>query len=249
MTVDDNRTARTGLIRVAVAGAQGKMGSEAVRALQADGRFHLAAVLVRDAVQQPAEVPAYTDVQTLLDERHPDVWLDLTDAQSVVSNIDHVVERGVRPVIGSTGYTATDRDHWDKQLRAQSLGGLAVPNFAIGALLMMRFAQEAARLFDKVEIIEMHHDGKKDAPSGTAKRTAEAVATARGGQAADIPIHSVRLPGLVAHQEVLFGGTGELLTIRHDSLARTSFMPGVLLACAEVHKLQGLIYGLDHLLW
>ncbi|MCL6446443.1 MAG: 4-hydroxy-tetrahydrodipicolinate reductase, partial [Alicyclobacillus sp.] len=170
------------------------------------------------------------------------------DVRSVVNHVDHAVTRGVRPVIGATGYTPDDLARWDRELRAQGLGGIAAPNFALGALLMIRFAREAARWYGRAEIIELHHDGKKDAPSGTAKRTAQAMMEERGDNAA-IPIHSVRLPGLVAHQEVIFGGTGEVLTIRHDSLSRTSFMPGVLTACEQVMTLTGLVHGLEHVLW
>ncbi len=236
------------IIRVAVAGASGKMGSEAVQALSKDGRFLVSGVLTRRSSGQAFDCKEYQDPEELLAEDAPDVWLDFTDATSVVQNIDMVVRYGVRPVIGATGYTESDRLRWDAVLKERGIGGIAVPNFAVGAVLMMRFAREAARFFDGVEIIELHHDGKKDAPSGTAKRTAESLATARGGQADNIPTHSVRLPGLVAHQEVLFGGQGEVLTIRHDSMNRSSFMPGVIIACREVMHLSGLVYGMDELL-
>ncbi|MCL6515531.1 4-hydroxy-tetrahydrodipicolinate reductase [Alicyclobacillus sp.] len=265
-------------ITVAVAGAGGRMGTEAVRALAGDPRFELAAVLVRDAGQARTSgrfsCPVYDDPEHLLMEVHPDVWLDLTDARSVVGHIDRCISFGVRPVIGATGYTQADVARWDEACRRQGIGGIAAPNFAIGALLMMRFAAEAARFFKRAEIIELHHDQKRDAPSGTARRTAEQMAQQRREAAAgpsaaldegtppasaeslarglayhEIPIHSVRLPGLVAHQEVIFGGEGEVLTIRHDSLSRQSFMPGVLLACARVRELTGMVYGLEHLLW
>lgn len=276
-------------IRVAIAGAAGKMGREAVAAMEDDDRFELAAVLIHRPASNPnwANVPAFQDAQALMEEIHPDVWLDLTDATSVARHADLALAANIRPVLGATGYSPADLDRWQAHCAKAHIGAVAAPNFAIGALLMTRFAAEAARFFPHAEIVELHHDGKRDAPSGTAKRTAEAMAQARldssathlaatdlradaahigqarsssapsddGQQRArglplhQIPIHSVRLPGLVAHQEVLFGGTGEVLTIRHDSLARTSFMPGILFACAKVMELNQFVYGLEHLLW
>lgn len=242
-------------IRIAIAGASGKMGQEAIQALKADGQFEVVGFLVRpnrpthqlDGLKSPTNsVSISADVHSLIEETEPDVWLDLTDASSVVRHIDLVVAHGIRPVVGATGYSLEDISRWDKELLAQGKGGIACPNFAIGALLMMRFAEQAARFFGQAEIIELHHDGKKDKPSGTAKRTAEGIKAESGEE---VPIHSVRLPGLVAHQEVLFGGTGELLTIRHDSMSRQSFMPGILTACREVASLQGMVYGLERLLW
>jgi 4-hydroxy-tetrahydrodipicolinate reductase len=238
-------------IRVVVAGAAGKLGREAVQALEADEQFQVVGLLVRSKGQPLAslglpKVPMESEVAALLEVSKPDVWLDLTDANSVVHHVNQVVEHGVRPVVGATGYTLEDISRWDKTLFSQGNGGIACPNFAIGALLMMRFAEQAARFFPKAEIIELHHDGKKDKPSGTAKHTAEGMMEASGG---DVPIHSIRLPGLVAHQEVLFGGTGELLTIRHDSMSRQSFIPGIMTACREVSSLQGMVYGLERLLW
>lgn len=267
-------------IRIAVAGAGGKMGAEAVRTLSADPRFHVDAVLVRTTGQAPLgwTGPYFTDAATLMTTVQPDVWLDFTDADSVVQHTDLAIEHGIRPVVGATGYAFSDIDRWNKSCTQASLGGLAAPNFALGALLMTRFAAEAARFFPTAEIIELHHDGKKDAPSGTAKRTAAAMARAlqegatgvadgllsgprgsaeahaaenpaRGQRIDGIPVHSIRLPGLVAHQEVIFGGVGEVLSIRHDSTSRSSFMPGVALACARVMHVRGMIYGLEHLLW
>lgn len=264
-------------IRVAIAGASGKMGQEAIAALFSDPRFTLSGVLMRRIGQAHGDTPCavYDDAEALLQASRPDVWLDLTDAQSVVRHIDLCISYGVRPVIGATGYSLDDIERWNFECLARGIGGIAVPNFAIGALLMMRFAAEAARFFPDVEVIELHHDEKKDAPSGTAKRTAESISQQRLDGRADllhtnderglgspretnasrgfsyhgVPIHSVRLPGLVAHQQVLFGGTGEVLTIRHDSMSRSSFMPGVLLACARVGDLKGLTYGLESLLW
>lgn len=237
-------------VRVAIAGAAGKMGQEVVRAIATDTGLSVCGLLVRhvgQAEQAPLTGhPAFTDAEELIERVQPDVWLDLTDARSVVANVDYAIEHGVRPVVGATGYTMQDVERWDRQLRDRDLGGITCPNFAIGALLMMRFAEQAARFFQRAEIIELHHDQKRDAPSGTAKRTRDQMANE---MSAEIPIHSVRLPGLLAHQEVLFGGVGEVLTIRHDSLSRQSFMPGVITACREVGKLTGMVYGLEHLLW
>lgn len=274
-------------IRVAVAGANGKMGQEALNAISADERFTVVAALVRDQSRTVSTCPApvYQHPEKLLAESTPDVWLDLTDARSVVRHVDLALEAGVRPVVGATGYQAADLARWGDICDRDKLGGIAAPNFSIGALLMMRFSAEAARFYANAEVIELHHDGKKDAPSGTATRTVQAMNEARSysavsGQAATqwpslqtgpvhgqadsarahsqpargesidgTQVHSVRLPGLVAHQEVLFGGIGEVLTIRHDSLSRVSFMPGVLFALAKVQDLAQFVYGLEHLLW
>ncbi|MCL6631430.1 MAG: 4-hydroxy-tetrahydrodipicolinate reductase [Alicyclobacillus herbarius] len=233
-------------IRVVIAGIHGKMGREAALAFSKDARFQVVGGLARRAGQAEGDWPVFTDKHELITETSPDVWLDLTDASSVVENVDFAITHGIRPVVGATGYTEQDVARWHAACLEREIGGIAAPNFAIGALLMMRFAREAARFMSAVEIIELHHDGKKDAPSGTAKRTAEQVASEVGHQ---VPIHSVRLPGLVAHQEVLFGGQGEVLTIRHDSLSRQSFMPGILTACAQVGSIRGLVYGLENILW
>ncbi|WDL99252.1 4-hydroxy-tetrahydrodipicolinate reductase [Alicyclobacillus sp. ALC3] len=271
-------------IQVVVAGANGKMGQEAVQAISADSRFAIAALLVRGRgfATTGYSAAVFDSAERLLAETRPDVWLDLTDARSVVTHVDLALEAGVRPVVGATGYQPADLRRWQAVCERDKLGGIAAPNFAIGALLMTRFAAEAARFYPNAEIIELHHDGKRDAPSGTAIRTARAMGDARevsavGDQAATlwpsldgpdrgqaataelpsargqhvqgVAIHSIRLPGLVAHQEVLFGGTGEVLTIRHDSLSRVSFMPGVLFSLAKVMELSQFVYGLEHLLW
>ncbi|MEB3330769.1 MAG: 4-hydroxy-tetrahydrodipicolinate reductase, partial [Candidatus Sericytochromatia bacterium] len=173
---------------------------------------------------------------------------------------------GVRPVIGTTGLTADQLAALGAQAKARDLGVLVAPNFALGALLMMRFAAEAARYFAHAELVELHHDRKRDAPSGTALRTVEAMQAersafappavageetlpgARGGEAAGIRVHSIRLPGLLAHQEVLLGGEGQLLTIRHDAFSRACYMPGVLLGIRRILDRTGLVHGLEHLL-
>lgn len=236
-------------IRIAIGGAMGRMGFEAVQAISRTSDLVISGLLVRAAtpdveVQLSQFGQVYEQIHPLLDTERPDVWLDLTTPSSVVKHVDIAIDAGVSPIVGATGYTQEDLTRWEQEAKSRQLGGIVAPNFAIGALLMMRFAAEAAKWMDKAEIIELHHDKKLDKPSGTAKRTAAAMSMSY-----DVPIHSVRLPGLVAHQEVLLGGTGETLTIRHDSLSRESFMPGVLRACREVTRLHQMIVGLEHLLW
>ena len=214
------------MIRVAVAGAAGRMGETVCRALERAEDMELA------GRADPALGASVTDALAA----GPDVLVDFTTPSTAVSNAREAVEAGVHVVIGTTGF---DID----QLRGLSGANIFIaPNFAIGAVLMMQFAVEAARHFQKAEIIELHSHKKIDSPSGTAARTAELM----GG---DVPIHSVRLPGLVAHQEVILGDVGQTLTIRHDSLDRESFMPGVLLAVRRVAMLEeSPVVGLEHLL-
>jgi 4-hydroxy-tetrahydrodipicolinate reductase len=223
------------MIRVAVAGAAGRMGRTVCAAVQDAPDMEL--VGRADPVLETTVEDVLPSAEVLVDFTQPDVALD--DALACI-------EAGVHAVVGTTGFDPTPLK------RAQSGGPRAnvfvAPNFAIGAVLMMRFAAEAAKHMAKAEIIELHHDGKLDAPSGTAARTAELIAAATGAEKP--PIHSVRLPGLVAHQEVILGDVGETLTIRHDSIARESFMPGVLLAVREVGRLkEPLVVGLESLLF
>jgi 4-hydroxy-tetrahydrodipicolinate reductase len=214
------------LIRVAVAGAAGRMGETVCRAVEGADDLELVA---------RADPVLGASVSDALAEQ-PEVLVDFTVPSTVVQNARAAVEAGVHVVIGTTGFDLDDL----RDLRGANI--FAAPNFAIGAVLMMRFAADAARHLPKAEIIELHSDRKIDAPSGTAARTAELM----GG---DVPIHSVRLPGLVAHQEVILGGLGQTLTIRHDSLDRESFMPGVLLAVRRVPTLErSPLVGLEHLL-
>jgi 4-hydroxy-tetrahydrodipicolinate reductase len=205
------------------------------------------------------------DLAEVLDRR-PQVLVDFSPGPASVAHARAALAAGVSPVVGSTGIAAADLQALADLAASHRTGAVVAPNFAVGAVLMIEFARRAARFFPHVEIIEMHHDRKRDAPSGTALRTAAAVAAARGqppapavveeemvtgargGRAEGIPIHSVRLPGLVAHQEVIFGGPGQTLTIRHDSLTEESFMPGLLLAVRRVRSLQGLVHGLENLL-
>lgn len=246
------------------------MGQEAVRAINSVTDMRIVGLIDKPGVPisaysaiwspENSELPLYTDVQTALTEAQADVWLDLTRAEIAASYLEQVVQAGLRPVIGTTGLPDTLLRTLDANLRALELGGLYAPNFAIGALLMMRAAEMIARFLPHSEIVEYHHEGKLDAPSGTARKTAQMMAAARLEQsdraldapsvvAADIAIHSVRLPGFIAHQEVIFGGVGERLTIRHDSMARASFMPGVLLGIRSVSQVRGLVDGLEHFLW
>ncbi|CAB4924014.1 unannotated protein [freshwater metagenome] len=220
------------VLRVGVAGAAGRMGATVCNAVEeADG-------LVLTGRADPA-------LGTTLAEILPDVdvVVDFTTPDSALPNALACLAAGVHVVIGTTGF---DLDALREPAAASAGNVLIAPNFAIGAVLMMRFAAEAARHLEKAEIIELHHDRKLDAPSGTAARTAALMQEASGRE---VPIHSVRLPGLVAHQEVILGGLGETLTIRHDSLSRESFMPGVIAAVRAVPTLpEPVIVGLEHIL-
>lgn len=219
------------MLRVAVAGVRGRMGALAKAAVEAADDMVFAGGLARgDALDE------------LIDRERPDVLIDVTTQPDSVAISTQALERGVSPVIGSSGWSAAQREALAELSLRTGVGALLVPNFAIGAALMMRFAEAAARFFPTAEIVELHHDKKKDAPSGTSLVTAERI-EARSGTA--VPIHSVRLRGLVAHQEVLFGGDGETLTIRHDSLSRDSFVPGILAAVRAVRGLHELAVGLD----
>lgn len=196
-----------------------------------------------------------------------DVLLEFTHAESATEHAVFAASRGVAPVIGASGLSAAQQGQVADACKKGGVGGILVPNFAIGAVLMMRFASEAAKWLPNAEVVEMHHDKKQDAPSGTGIRTAELIAEARaskrnpdptkvvkfegarGALVDDVPVHSVRLPGLVAHQTVMFGGDGEVLKIHHDSMNRLSFMPGVLLAVRRVRELDGFVVGLDRLMF
>ena len=213
------------MIRVAVAGAAGRMGETVCAAVEGADDLELAG---------RADPRLDTAVEDVLDGA--DVLVDFTTPQTVVPNALAATGAGVHAVIGTTGFDV------EELRQARGANVFVAPNFAIGAVLMMRFAVEASRHMAKAEIVELHHDTKLDAPSGTAKRTAELME-------GDVPIHSVRLPGLVAHQEVILGDVGQTLTIRHDSTARESFMPGVLLAVRRVGELtESPVVGLEHLL-
>ncbi|MBP0460379.1 4-hydroxy-tetrahydrodipicolinate reductase [Streptomyces montanisoli] len=244
-------------LRVAVLGAKGRIGSEAARAVEAADDMELVAAVGRG------------DKLEALVESGAQVAVELTTPASVMGNLDFCVRHGIHAVVGTTGWTGERLAELGTSLAASpGTGVLIAPNFSIGAVLTMKFSQMAARMFESVEIVELHHPGKADAPSGTATRTAQLVAEARaaaglgdqpdatrtaleGARGADVdgvPVHSVRLRGLLAHQEVILGGEGETLTIRHDSLHHSSFMPGVLLGVRRVASVPGLTYGLEHFL-
>ena len=221
-------------IRVAVAGAAGRMGETVCRAVSGAPDMELT------GRADPALATSVADVLAL----GPDVLVDFTLPSTALSHAREAVAAGVHVVIGTTGF---DPDELD-DLRGGPANVFIAPNFAIGAVLMMQFAAQAARHMARAEIIELHHDLKLDRPSGTAARTAALMAAAAGG-GVEVPIHSVRLPGLVAHQEVILGDVGQTLTIRHDSIDRESFMPGVLLAVRRVGSLeQSVVVGLEQLL-
>ena len=270
-------------IRVLVIGAAGRMGREVVRAVHAQEDMDLVAAVDRSRVGEEAgdvagleavSVPISDSLTKTIAQSSPDVAVDFTLPDAVMPNARTAVKARVAAVVGATGLTAQNLEELTALCKDHQTPCLVAPNFAIGAVLMMQFAAEAAKHFDSAEIIELHHPGKLDAPSGTALRTAQLMALcragspcpaappvagspdlavptspARGQAEAGIPIHSVRLPGLIAHQEVILGGLGQTLTIRHDSTSRESFMPGVLLAIRKVRSLQGLVVGLEKLLW
>ena len=253
-------------IRVIIAGFKGKMGQAACQMVLADPDLDLLAVIdPSEKVDSWQGVPVYNDKESLIGIS-ADVWVDFTTPAVAYENTRFALENGFAPVVGTTGFTTEEIADLIDLSRIQKLGGLIAPNFALGAVLLMQFAVQAAKYFPNVEIIELHHDKKKDAPSGTAIKTAELmaevresiqqgandeeelIAGARGANFDGMRIHSVRLPGLVAHQEVIFGNQGEGLTLRHDSFDRSSFMTGVNLGIKEVVKRHELVYGLEHLL-
>lgn len=223
-------------LRVAVAGANGRMGSVAREELEHNGLYCCG--LARAANPEQAIFASLDEVF----ERNPNVLLDLTTQPSSYEISLAAVTHGIPTVVGASGWSDEHRAALAAIASERNVGVLVVPNFSLGAMLMMRFAQEAARFFPKAEIIELHHPAKKDKPSGTARETARVIERAAGKQP---PIHSVRLPGLLAHQEVIFGGPGELLTIRHDSLSRESFVNGMIAAVHAVVQMRGLQVGLD----
>lgn len=232
------------LIRVGVTGALGRMGREVVRGVMADRTLELVAAI--DPRQPGVDIGEVVHdrslglkvSRSLLEalEASPrmDVLIDFTVAAAAMENALAAVEAGIRPVVGTTGLPEERLRELLDRCRARRLGAVVVPNFSVGAALLEKLSADAARYLGRAEIVELHHDRKLDAPSGTAYRLAAALAAETGRPVSDYPIHSVRLPGLVAHHEVIFGGSGETLTLRHDSLSRESFIPGVLLAVKRV---------------
>lgn len=230
------------MIRVLVAGFGGKMGQEAVKMIAATPEFTLVGGYAPHAQIDDLSVPVFTDLAQI-PVGFADVWLDLSVPGAVAQNVEAALWKQMRPLVGTTGLTADTIIKLNQLATKQALGGLIAPNFSIAAVLMIQLAQQAAQYLPDVEIIELHNAKKVDAPSGTAKYTAQQIKPN-----GSVPIHSVRLPGLVAHQEVLFGGSGELLTIRHDSFSRTSFMPGIKLALQQVMQLDKIVVGLENIL-
>ena len=231
------------MTRVAVSGALGRMGSLARRAIEAAPDLEYVGGFGR--TRKPEE-RIEDDLERLLLEQRPEVLVDFTMRPMSQEAARLSVEHGVSPVIGSSEWTDGERAELERLCSQRGVGALFVPNFALGAVLMMSFAREAASYFPSAEIVEMHRAEKRDKPSGTALATAREIAS--GGGPADVPIHSVRLQGLLSHQAVLFGNTGELLTIRHDSFSSDSFAQGIALAARRVRSLDGYREGLETLL-
>lgn len=242
-------------IKVGVLGAKGRMGSEAINAINDAKDLELVAAIDLD------------DSIDLLVKNGAQVVVDFTHPDSVMKNLEFAINNGISVVVGTTGFDEKKLGQVKEWLANHpKVGALIAPNFGLGAVLMMQFAASAAKYFESVEIVELHHPNKADAPSGTASRTAEMITDARksvnksampdatstslpgarGAKVGDVPIHSVRLRGLVAHQEVILGDLGETLTIRHDSIDRSGFMPGVLLGIRKVITNPGLTFGLEH---
>ncbi|MBC1777797.1 4-hydroxy-tetrahydrodipicolinate reductase [Listeria booriae] len=262
-------------MKVAVLGFKGRMGHEVVKTVLREADLELVAVLdhapeeknIREIAEfARLDVPVFGDLEELLTSVKVDAVVDFTTPKVGYSNTKTVLTHGVSPVVGTTGFTPEQITELTELAASKKIGAIIAPNFAVGAVLMMQFAQKAAKYFPDVEIIELHHDNKLDAPSGTAVKTAEMMAevrdpkqqgapqeeeTMKGARGADyegMRIHSVRLPGLIAHQQVQFGAEGQGLTIRHDSYDRISFMSGVAFSIRQTKELDTLVYGLENLI-
>ncbi|NMD70336.1 4-hydroxy-tetrahydrodipicolinate reductase [Bacillus sp. DNRA2] len=262
-------------VKIVVAGPRGRMGREAVQLVTNTEYFDLVAVIdhkhngktLRDIEGfNGLETPIYDNIEQCFQIHKPDVLIDLTTPEVGMYHTKTALQYGVRPVVGTTGFTNDDLTELEALCKEKELGCIIAPNFAVGAVLMMKFSKLAAKYFQDIEIIELHHDQKLDAPSGTAVKTAqmisevrqqkqqghpnekETIQGARGANFDGMHIHSVRLPGLIAHQQVLFGSEGQTLTIRHDSYNRASFMSGVKLAVDTVINLETLVYGLENII-
>jgi 4-hydroxy-tetrahydrodipicolinate reductase len=262
-------------IKVLVSGASGRMGREVCKAILNDAELELVGAVDKMSIGkdigalvglEPLSIPIQGELREGLSSCKPQVMVDFTTPATVMNNIRIALSSGVHIVVGTTGLTLENLQDITELCAKNKVNALVAPNFAVGALLMMRFAATAAKYFPQVEIIELHHDQKLDAPSGTSIKTAEMILAGRGenspstigeekikgvrgGEMGGIHLHSVRLPGLIAHQEVIFGGEGQTLTIRHDSISRDSFMPGVVLAVKKVPQSPGLTYGLENYLF
>ncbi|WP_442594502.1 4-hydroxy-tetrahydrodipicolinate reductase [Neobacillus sp. D3-1R] len=262
-------------IKIVVAGPRGRMGKEAVKMVSDTEHFELVAVIdhKNDGMKlseidgfSGLNVPIYSNMENCFQHHPADVLIDLTTPEVGMFHARTALEYGIRPVVGTTGFSKEELQELQDLCEDKNLGCIIAPNFAIGAILMMKFSQMASRYFQDVEIIELHHDQKLDAPSGTAVKTAqmisdvrtpkkqghpeekETIQGARGATMEGMHIHSVRLPGLIAHQQVMFGADGQSLTIRHDSYNRTSFMSGVKVAVESVMKINTFVYGLENIL-
>lgn len=264
------------MIKVLVIGACGKMGREVVKAVCAQDNMQLvgAVDLVNEGLDvgsivlnKEIGVKIQSDLQNAINELKPDVAIDFTQPAVIFNNAKILLNSGVKPVIGTTGLSDEQLEVLKKLSEEKDVSALIAPNFTIGAVLMMMFAKKAAQYFDNAEIIELHHNQKKDAPSGTAVKTAQLMAQektdftknncpeteliegSRGGTSySNIHIHSIRMPGFIASQEVLFGAAGQIMTIRHDSMDRECYMSGVILAVNHVSNNSGFVYGLDNIL-
>ncbi len=256
--------------KVLIAGFTGSMGQKAVNLVNSLPYFEISAGFSPVAEQNQAKyhLPKDAQIFTKLEDIPTgvaDIWVDFTTPQAVYPNTKYALEHGISPVIGTSGLSDKQEQELKQIAQEKHVGGLIAPNFGMSAVLLMKFAQEAAKYFPDVEIIEMHHADKKDAPSGTALATAKLIAknrpahqtspdeietlkNVRGGDYQGIKIHSVRLPGYIAHEQVLFGGKGEALTIRQDSFDRESFMSGVKVALGKVSDLDHLVIGLENIL-
>ncbi|MCF8012018.1 MAG: 4-hydroxy-tetrahydrodipicolinate reductase [Clostridiales bacterium] len=265
------------MIKVIVTGAAGRMGKEVVKAVQRENDIEIVGAVDQQFIgydigilmgQERIGVTLQDNLENAINISCPDVVVDFTNSDSVISNIFIALKHNVKPVIGTTGMSSDEIESIRNECKNKKIGCIIAANFAIGALLMMRFTQEAVKYFPNVEIIEQHHDQKIDAPSGTAIKTAELLSENRGEFQQGLPtevekipgsrggefnggvrIHSVRLPGLVAHQEVILGGLGQTLKIRHDSITRESFMPGVIVAIKKVGNIEEMVYGLEKILF
>lgn len=240
-------------IRLVMAGATGKTGSEVARALLAEDDIEMVAAVSRRYAGSDlgqglgtgfTGVRVYGTLAEALDQHEADVLVDFTAPSAAGGHALLAVQRGVRPVVGTTGIPQEQLARLEAECTQRGLGGAVIPNFSFGIMLLIRFAQQAAEIYPNVEIVEKHHQTKVDAPSGTAIRLANRL---EGAGAGKVAIHSVRLPGLVAHHELIFGGTGETLTLKHDTISRASFGPGVVLAVRRVMSLRRVAYDLSEL--
>lgn len=260
-------------IKVVIHGALGRMGREVLQALYSHPQLEPVGAVDKRADEerlslpdQSGYIPLSTDLEALLKQSRPDVIVDFSVAEATLPAVRTAAKQGINLVIGTTGFSQENLADIDKLARDNNVGVIVAPNFALGAVVMIHMAKIAARYFDYAEIIELHHEQKLDAPSGTASSTAQAmleargkpfsyakaqketISNTRGGEKEGIAIHSVRMPGMMAHQEVILGTAGQTLAIRHDTINRECYMPGMILAVQKVVETKGLVYGLEKVL-